>query len=231
MCFALVASLFGPALLIRLQSDFKTGPGETQIVTLVDGSRVTLAPQTALMDDFSEQTRHIRLLEGEAYFEVKRDITRPFVVEAPDASVQVLGTAFGVRDTGHGTRVELAHGSIALKVEGPDGATELTLAPGDVVTVERNGGKTEISRVDPAEIALWREGRLAVTDQPLGDVVALIQRQHSAWILLPESELAALRVTGLYDLSDPDKALMALAAPFGLKVHAATPYLRILSRQ
>lgn len=231
MCFALVASLIGPTLLIRFQSDFRTGPGETQIVTLVDGSRVALAPETALADEFDEQTRHIRLLAGEAYFEVERDITRPFVVDAPDVSVRVLGTAFGVRDTGQGTRVELAHGSIALKAHGPDGAAELTLAPGDVVTVEREGGKTEMNRVDPAEIALWREGRLSVTDQPLGDVVALIQRHHPAWILLPERDLAALRVTGLYDLKDPDKALMALAAPFGLKMRAATPYLRILSRQ
>jgi transmembrane sensor len=68
-----------------------------------------------------------------------------------------------------------------------------------------------------------------VTDQPLGDVVALIQRQHPAWIMLPEGHLAALRVTGLYDLSDPDKALMALVAPFGLRVRAASPYLRVVS--
>ncbi len=58
---------------------------------------------------------------------------------------------------------------------------------------------------------------------------ALIQRQHPAWIMLPEGDLAALRVTGLYDLSDPDRALMALAAAFGLQVRATSPYLRIVT--
>ncbi|MCC8934785.1 FecR family protein [Rhizobium sp. 'Codium 1'] len=229
MSAGLVVALFGPALQIRLEADFLTGAGETRIVTLADGSRVTLAPYTALADDVDGTARHVRLLAGEAFFEVERDATRPFVVDAQDASVRVLGTAFSVRDTGHGTRVELAHGSIALRPQGVENGTELTLAPGDVATVDRRGGKAELSRVDPADIALWREGRLSVTDQALGDVVALIQRQHPAWIMLPESDLATLRVTGLYDLSDPDRALTALAAAFGLQVRAASPYLRIVS--
>lgn len=224
----LVAMLLGPALQLRLEADFRTGSGETEIVTLADGSRVTLAPDTALADDVDTNVRHIRLLSGEAFFEVERDTTRPFVVEAPDASVRVLGTAFSVRDTGHGTRVELAHGSIALTA---NGGTELTLVPGDVVTVDRRDGQTEHSRIDPADIALWREGRLSVTDQPLGDVVALIQRQHPGWIMMPERHLADLRVTGLYNLDDPDKALAALVAPFGLTVRAASPHLRIISSQ
>lgn len=229
MSLALIAGAFGPALQIRLEADFRTGAGETEVVTLADGSRVTLAPETALADDFDGTSRHVRLLSGEAFFEVERDTARPFVVDAQDASVRVLGTAFSVRDTGHGTRVELAHGSIALKPQGAPDAEELALVPGDVVTVDRKGGKAELSRIEPSDIALWREGRLAVTDQPLGDVVALIQRQHPAWIMLPESELAALRVTGLYDLSDPDRALMALAAAFGLQVRTASPYLRIVT--
>ncbi|ODS52026.1 MAG: hypothetical protein ABS40_19195 [Agrobacterium sp. SCN 61-19] len=229
MAAAVVAVLVAPALQIRLEADFRTGAGETQLVTLSDGSKVTLAPETALAEDFDSGARHVRLISGEAFFEVERDTARPFVVAAPDASVRVLGTALSVRDTGHGTRVELAHGAIALTPETPVDGTELTLEPGDVVNVERADGKTERSQVDPADIALWRTGKLAVTDQPLGDVVALIQRQHSGWVVMPESDIAALRVTGLYDLSDPDKALMALVAPFGLQVRKASPYLRIIS--
>jgi transmembrane sensor len=229
MSAAVVAVLVAPALQMRLESDFRTGAGETQVVTLVDGSKVTLAPETALAEDFDSGARHVRLISGEAFFEVERDTARPFVVAAPDASVRVLGTAFSVRDTGHGTRVELAHGAIALTPGTPVDGTELTLEPGDVVSIERADGKTERSQVDPTDIALWRTGKLAVTDQPLGDVVALIQRQHSGWIVTPESDIAALRVTGLYDLSDPDKALMALVAPFGLQVRKASPYLRVIS--
>ncbi|MDH4413790.1 MAG: FecR family protein [Rhizobium sp.] len=229
MSAGLVAMVFGPAMQVRLQADFRTGVGQTEIVTLADGSKVTLAPETALADEFDGTARHVRLLAGEAFFEVERDTTRPFVVDAPDASVRVLGTAFSVRDTGHGTRVELAHGAIALKADKADDSAELTLQPGDVVTVDRADGRTARGQVDPTDIALWRQGRLAVTDQPLGEVVALIQRQHPGWTVMPEGDVAALRVTGLYDLSDPDKALMALTAPFGLQVRRASPYLRIIS--
>ncbi|MCZ8351229.1 MAG: FecR family protein [Rhizobium sp.] len=229
MSAGLVAILFGPALQLRLAADYRTGAGETAMVTLADGSSVTLAPETALAEDVSGDRRHVRLLSGEAFFEVERDTSRPFVVEAADASVRVLGTAFSVRDSGHGTRVELAHGAIVLTPDTAQAGGELTLVPGDVVTVERADGKMERSQIDPGDIALWRQGRLAVTDQPLGDVVALIQRQHPGWIVMPEERLAALRVTGLYDLSDPDKALMALTAPFGLTVRQVSPYLQIIS--
>lgn len=224
----LIAAVFGPVLQLRLQADVVTGTGETREVMLPDGSKVTLAPETALANDFNGSARHVRVLSGEAYFEVERDTARPFVVETQDAAVRVLGTVFSVRDTGNGTRVELAHGAVALKVEDPSG-DELSLLPGDVVTVDRADHKAELSHIDPADIASWREGRLSVTDQTFGDVVSLIQRQHRAWIVVAQDRLSTRRVTGLYDLTDPDRALDALAAPFGLKVRAVSPYLRIIS--
>jgi transmembrane sensor len=228
-CGTLMAAVFGPALQVRLQADVMTAAGEIRHVTLADGSQVTLAPETALADDFDGDARHVRLLSGEAYFEVVRDPAHPFVLTTRDAAVRVLGTAFSVRDTGSATRVELAHGAVALHMEGAPAGDELTLAPGDVVTVERAARTIERSHIDPADIALWREGRLSVTDQAFADVVSLIQRQHSAWIVLTQSEVSTRRVTGLYDLSDPDKALSALAAPFGLKVRAVSPFLRVIS--
>ncbi|THV12760.1 FecR family protein [Rhizobium rhizophilum] len=230
LCAGLTAAIFGPFLQTRLEADFHTGAGQTQVVMLADGSRVTLAPQTALAEDFDSQSRQVRLLAGEAFFEVERDATRPFVVAARDASVRVLGTAFGVRDTGQGTRVELAHGAITLTLGRATGGQEIALAPGDVVTVDRRLGRAERSQVDPAEIALWREGSLSVTNQTFGDVVSLIQRQSHAWIVVADSTISSLRVTGLYDLHDPDKALDALAAPFDLKVRTLSPYLRVISK-
>jgi transmembrane sensor len=226
---ALVATVFGPALQVRLQADVMTAAGEIRHVTLADGSQVTLAPETALADDVDSDARHVRLLSGEAYFEVVRDPAHPFVLTTQDATVKVLGTAFSVRDTGSATRVELAHGAVALHRKGAPAGDELTLAPGDVVTVERAAHTIERAHIDPADIALWREGRLSVTDQAFADVVSLIQRQHTAWIVVTPGEVSTRRVTGLYDLSDPDKALSALAAPFGLKVRAVSPFLRVIS--
>jgi transmembrane sensor len=228
-CVALMATVFGPALQVWLQADVMTAAGEIRQVTLADGTQVTLAPETALADDFDGNARHVRLMSGEAYFEVVRDPSHPFVLTTQDATVKVLGTAFSVRDTGSATRVELAHGAVALHREGAPAGEELTLAPGDVVTVARAAHTIERSHIDPADIALWREGKLSVTDQAFADVVSLIQRQHRAWIVLTQSEVSTRRVTGLYDLSDPDKALSALAAAFGLKVRAVSPLLRVIS--
>lgn len=228
LVIGLSAAVFGPALRIRLEADFRTGAGETKVVTLADGSRITLAPETAIAEEFSPALRGIKLLSGEAFFEVTRDAQRPFTVETESASVRVLGTAFSVRETEVGTRVELAHGSISLTPEANSEA--ITLSPGDVATITKESGEAKRGHVDPSEIALWREGRLSVSDEALGDVVSLIQRQHTAWIIL-QGDVDALRVTGLYDLRDPDQALAALIAPFGLRMRKVSPYLRVISTE
>lgn len=227
LAICLSVAVFGPALRIRLDADFRTDAGEMEIVTLADGSRITLAPETAIAEDFRASARGIRLLAGEAFFEVTPDPQRPFTVETGSASVRVLGTAFNVRETADGTRVELAHGAISLTPTGNAGET-IALSPGDVVTVAKTSGETKRSQVAPGEIAVWRDGQLSVSDETLADVVGLIQRQHTAWIML-QGDVASLRVTGLYDLRDPDKALTALIAPFGLQMRRVSPYLRVIS--
>lgn len=229
LAIGLSVAVFGPALRIRLDADFRTDAGEMEIVTLADGSRITLAPETAIAEDFHASARGIRLLAGEAFFEVTPDPQRPFTVETGSASVRVLGTAFNVRETADGTRVELAHGAISLTPTGNAGET-IALSPGDVVTVAKTSGETKRSQVAPGEIAVWRDGQLSVSDETLGDVVGLIQRQHTAWIML-QGDVASLRVTGLYDLRDPDKALTALIAPFGLRMRTVSPYLRVISAE
>ena len=63
-------------------ADHRTGAGERSTVILADGSRIELSTATALATDFSGGRRRIRLLEGEAWFQVTPDPNRPFVVEA-----------------------------------------------------------------------------------------------------------------------------------------------------
>lgn len=225
----LLAFLFGPPVMLHLRSDYITGTAETRVVKLRDGSTVTLAPGSALAEDIDGATRRVSLLAGEAFFDVIRDEARPFLVEADGNEIRVLGTAFSVGETGEGTRVELAEGTISLR-PAIDRSAEITLAPGDAVTVDSRNGIARRDHVDPLDIALWRQGRITVTDQPLALVVELIQRYHPAWIVIPDRSIAARRVTGLYDLRNPDLALAALVEPFGAKVHRVSPYLRVISR-
>ncbi|WP_179145302.1 FecR family protein [Rhizobium sp. RU36D] len=226
MAACLVLAVAGPSLLLRFSADYRTETAELRTIELADGSSVDLGPLSAIKTDFSGGQRRITLLSGEAYFDVEPDPARPFVVSAEGVDVTVLGTAFDIRLSDETTRVDLVHGSVALSVAG-GGA--YTMSPGDSVSVTRENGQVARTRIAPEDMAGWRGRRLFVENVTIASVVDEIRRYHPAWISLASSDLAGRRVTGIYDLSNPDRALEALVQPFGGKVHHVSSYMRVLA--
>ncbi len=224
-CLLLLAIF--PTVLVGSGADFRTQTGELKTVTLEDGSSVELGASSAIDTDFSNGKREVRLLAGEAFFNVRPDPARPFLVSAEGIEITVVGTVFDVRLRGQSTDVDLLHGAVRLAIAG-DGQSYL-LAPGESVSVGRDDRTVTRSRMAPEDMAAWRTGRLFVENVTIASVVDEIRRYHPSWITLASSDLASRRVTGLYDLSDPDRALEALVTPFGGKVHHVSPYMRVIA--
>lgn len=221
-----LAVIIGPSLILRMEADHRTGTAESRTVTLEDGSLVHLAGASAIATDFEKDRRAVRLLAGEAFFEVTPDRSRPFTVDANGVEVVVLGTRFDVQTDGDVTVVALAEGSVKALVE--DG-TEV-LAPGDMLAANRATGEILRTTIPIADIATWRSGQIFVVNATIGSVVEQIRRYHPAWLSLPDGTLAGQRVTGFYDLRHPDQALEALVTPFGGKVRHVSPVARLISR-
>jgi transmembrane sensor len=224
----LVAVVVGPTLVTRYQADYTTATGEIRRITLEDSSTVDLSAASAIAVDFSGTGRRVRLLYGEAFFDVRPDTGRPFTVDATgELNITVVGTAFDVNVTKQIASVQLAHGVVDLSAVKT--GSSMQLRPGDFVTLDRGSGQLFMASTDVDGIALWRDGKLFVQDVTIATVVAELQRYHPSWITVASGELGERRITGLYDLSDPDRALEALVSPYGGKVHHVSPYLRIIS--
>ncbi|WP_332304244.1 FecR family protein [Rhizobium sp. GR12] len=221
-----LAVLFVPALFVRIEAEYQTSTAENRTITLEDGSRVQLAAASALSTDFANGRRSVRVLKGEAFFDVVPDSARPFVVEAKNVTVQVLGTAFDVDLTDGVTQVALAHGSVEASFRN---APPARLVPGEVLVVDASGAIRKES-VAIEDIGGWRNGELYVVDATIGSVVEQIQRYHPAWLTMADKTLAEQRVTGFYNLRDPDRALEALVEPYHGKVHAIAGAARIITR-
>jgi transmembrane sensor len=84
-------------------------------------------------------------------------------------------------------------------------------------------------RIEPSAVASWRDGQLFVDNVTVSQVVDELQRYQKGWIVIADDRLAAQRVTGLYDLRDPGRALRALVQPSGGTVREITPFLHVLS--
>lgn len=225
-CLALVLM---PDLLVRAQADFITATAEAREIILQDGSRIDLAPESAVTVRYADHRRDVTLLTGEAFFRVTPDADRPFTVENGGVAARVLGTAFNVRALPDAVDVQVAEGRVRVTYADKDPSFRADLTPGQGVHVARRTGAASETRRTPADIALWRDGKLFVADATVAEVAAVIDRYQPGWIAIPDGTLAAARVNGLYDLTDPAAALRALVRPAGGRVTQVSPWLHVLT--
>ena len=232
---ALVASLvLGITLWVTYLSwhspmTFQTVVGEQSSFTLQDGSVVFLNTNSKLRVGWSPTERHIELVRGEARFKVAQDASRPFTVATTAAAVRALGTVFNVRAEPLGTQVAVLEGQVEVTVVPatepafgtPDTANEgsipvqppaierVRLAAGERAAVTSHGIQTNTGPTIEAVIA-WTERRLVFRDQPLDAVVHEFNRYRMHPLVLDDPGLASLRISGVFDLSDPESLIAYL---------------------
>lgn len=225
-CFLLA---FLPTLRLHWRADHLTTAGEVRFLDLDDGSRVQLDSASAVAISFGQSRRDVALLAGQAFFEVAPNRQRPFVVQAGEVAVTVTGTAFDVRMEHAGIVVEVESGSV--RVDYPEHGTlaQTTLAPGQRLTLARDGSDVRMSTMDTGQIAPWRRGRLLIDSATIGQLVEEIRRYRPGLIVLTDDALAQRRVTGVFDLHDPLRALRAVVEPHAGKVREIAPWLVVVS--
>ncbi|MEP0337247.1 MAG: FecR domain-containing protein [Alphaproteobacteria bacterium] len=219
-CLALF--VVAPQMRLHLAADHLTDAGETATVALSDGSEVDLAAGSAVKTHFTAGRRELALLRGQALFRIAKDADRPFVVDAGGYSVTVTGTAFDIALTNRTITVAVAHGSVRV---GGARVGDVDLVPGDRIAIDRRDGAVARAKVDARDIAAWRGGNLVVQDRAFADVVDVIRRYYPGAVVVAMAGLEDRRVTGVFDLSDPARALGALAGPFGGVVRRAGPFV------
>jgi transmembrane sensor len=223
-----LAWVAAPTLLLRIQADYRTGAAETRAVTLADGSAARLAPNSAIAITYAANRRQIRLLKGEAWFDVRRDPARPFYVDARGVSTLALGTAFDVRLDRGGVTTELARGGVRMVYGNGAPPVAERLSPGETVRIGFDGMVRRGHR--PAgQIAAWRGRRIIVRDRPVAEVIDALRPWYPGVIVVQGDGFARQRVTGVYDAADPVAALVGLTQTYGGTVTTLSPWIILLS--
>lgn len=209
LCLIGLAALFAEksGLKDRWQADYYTEIGETRLLSLEDGSRISLNTDTAIAVHYSQKERRITLLRGEAYFDVAKNPERPFIVEDGALTAKALGTHYSVR-TGNGAlpqEVQVEEG----RVEVTTGAEIAVLTPGEAVTLGGDGRLVR-ARKDVANSMAWREGKLVFSGQPLREVLDILSQYRRGRIVILDEAAARQHVSGIFDLKDTDQALTIL---------------------
>jgi transmembrane sensor len=223
---AMLAFVWVPVVLVNLQSDHVTSTAEVRSITLDDGSTVTLAADSAIAVSFYEGERRVKLLRGEAFFQVASDARRSFKVIAGTVQATVVGTEFDVRLAAGDVTVDVAEGVVAV---GQVGATDgERLGAGQSVSIGSKG-KARLASLPPQFVGAWRQGRLLTAEVPLRDAVEQLRRHFDGAIVLTDAALGDRPITGAYTLSEPESALRAIAKAHGAVVRRVTPWLLVIS--
>lgn len=184
---------------------------------LPDGSQVTIGARSLLEVQFTPSGRQLELSEGQAYFKVERDRTRPFVVDAAGLRIQAIGTAFDVRHGVNAVIVTVQEG--AVKVSRAGGAYISQLNAGRQLTFDLAAGQAREVQADPAVAVAWRSGRLEFTGDSLETVIASVNRYSPRPVVLGDPSLGGLKFTGTVFVDSIDASLDALEQVFPLSIH------------
>ncbi|MBU1352663.1 MAG: sigma-70 family RNA polymerase sigma factor [Gammaproteobacteria bacterium] len=219
-----------------------TGHGKTLRHPLPDGSHITLDAQSRVHMAYYAGQRRVTLLAGAVFFDVVRDVDRPFVVEVPDNAngaavrVTVLGTRFGVeRGAGGGdvqgqVEVQVEEGRVRVQSLGPDGQVTATreLTDGEAMRVAP-GEPLPASPASTHEAAAWRHGVVAFTDTPLADAVERLRRYlpRAVWV---DADAAALRLSGQVRIAQAEDFVRALPAVVPVQVQLVAGQWQVQAR-
>lgn len=201
--------------------DLATAVAQHQSFTLADGSQVELNAHTRLRVAFTRGERHVQLSDGEAFFSVTKDKSRPFIVDTPSGSVRVTGTQFDVRSDGAPHfEVTVAEGSVQVRPGGSAGgnASPVLLGAGEKLSaVDGTVKVSPLAAVALNDALAWRQGQVVFDRVPLRDALARFARYHGREILASDSA-AGLTIGGRFSLDDLEGFFSALEEIHPVKV-------------
>jgi transmembrane sensor len=233
--WAAAAVLFigvGLALFVRqTPQEFRTALGEQRSVLLADGSRATLNTASTIEVIMQKGRREVRLVQGEALFEVAHDAVRPFLVRAGNALLKDVGTRFNVDIRSNGTTVTVVEGQVAVDSAATsesaaaqashgvgDSVEALILRANDRVLVTPAGVGTPQRGVNVAASVAWTQRQLMFEHRPLSEVAEEFNRYNKDRIDIDSAELRRQEVTGVFDAKDPASFVAFLSSVPGVEI-------------
>jgi transmembrane sensor len=212
--------------------DVTTGIGEQRSAVLPDRSIVELNTQSEIRIAYTNRERHVELVRGEAFFEVTKDPTRPFIVSTEFATARAVGTRFSVYRAPSGTIVTVAEGRVLVRdtqsaadsAVGPAGQAEaVEVVPG--TQAEAGPGRpVQMRQVDVDRLLAWRDRRLIFDGEPLAKVVQEFNRYNSPPLEIVDPRLLDQRISGIFGANDPESLLDFLAKVDHISVSRSDPH-------
>lgn len=229
-----VPHIFGPQ-----EKTYSTGFGERLEIELDDGSRITLNAHSTLKwkDGWEKKGAREAVLDGEAFFKVKRQNGMPFTVHTSDVSVEVLGTSFNIDNREATTKVYLDEGKVNLKLNAETNNNnlpqEMIMKPGDQISysaqkkkIEKTEGQTMITA------AAWKMNVLNFKNMQFREVLDLLAEIYGQSFECKDSSLLRTPMYLGVPYSDWEAVKQALELSLNIRFQETrSQHYRVLMQQ
>ncbi|NQZ80737.1 MAG: FecR domain-containing protein [Colwellia sp.] len=215
------------------RNSYVTSIGQQLDATFDDGSIIHLNTNSHIETEFSDEKRIIKLIKGEALFEVAHDPNRPFIVYAGDRLVQAIGTKFVVHLKTGNIQVTVTDGKVKMSKVAPntkladikalDNTTiqidDVYITKGEKVLISSNQAPqlTHVKAESIKRELSWLNGKLIFDNEELFDVIEEVNRYIELDIVLKDPSLHKIRISGRFDVGDSEALIEALELSFNLK--------------
>ncbi len=208
-----------------------TRKGEQKVVSLDDGSVITLNSGTRLQVRYGRRRRDIHLLEGEALFDVASDRDRPFVVRAREADVRAVGTSFTVSNLSSApVEVLVREGVVEVSRADRPQHPAARVGANSRAVLSRDTGAVAVAHLDETELQsdlAWTEGRLVFRSETLAAAAAQFGRYSDIGIVVVDPDLGAEKVAGVFNATDPVGFAKSVALSLDARVEIGAGVVRL----
>lgn len=188
---------------------YATFEGETKWVTLPDSSKVRLNESTLLTvaEDFNENERNVKL-KGEAFFEIARNESRPFIIQTDQAKTRVLGTSFNIRALEEEEQVGIY--VVSGKVSFSSTESELILTKGMSANYSKVENQIAMGQ-SSGNVLAWHSENLKFDDTPLSQVFEDLSDYFKVEFSVANNQIYNCRFTGEFKQPDLEEILKVIS--------------------
>ena len=165
-------------------------------IELLDGSKVWLNANSKLTYFTTSVSKERRVkIEGEAFFEVAKDASKPFVVETPSAEVTVLGTSFSVSEKNDDVEVKVATGKVSLSPKESDQSISLEMNERGIF--KKTEGQLVKEQMQNLNELAWHTKKLVFENTPLATILSTVSNFYKTPVHVEDKglETCPLRAT------------------------------------
>lgn len=211
--------------LAELNADYRTATGEQRQLAVSSDVSVHLNTQTSMALRPSDgEIEQIELITGEASFVSRPGQERLLVVLAAGGATKTSRAHFDVRRTGQTVCVTCVDGEVSVTLK----SQLATLGPGQQVSYDDHGLQG-VAKADVELVTAWQQGVLIFRRTPLATVVEEINRYRSGRVIVTNSALAQLAVSGRFRIDHMDEVLVRLNQAFGIRSRSLPGGIVLLS--